>query len=161
MSVNAFSSPATITANGPPAPGTILPSDTIRWKAFGAASDVRPNPADPSTAASNTEIIAINNSVQSMLGSGDVRGNYILTGATWTVFGGAPTGSGASIASCATSPLSGCPAGTSALSNSTLETYDQGQDTTLAHGGSNCLSCHSGGNTTAISHILGAIKPLF
>lgn len=158
MSSNAFSSPATITANGS---GTISPSNTIRWKAFGAASDVRPNPADASTAASNTEIIAINNNVQSMLGSGDVRGNYILTGATWTVFGGAPTGSGASIASCATSPLSGCPAGTSALSNSTLETYDQGQDTTLAHGGSNCLSCHSGGNTTAISHIFGAIKPLF
>jgi len=158
MSSNAFSSPATITANGS---GTISPSDTIRWKAFGAASDVVPNPADPSTAASNTEIIAINNSIQSMLASGDVRGNYILTGATWTVFGGAPTGSGASAASCATSPVSGCPVGTSALSNSTMETYDQGKDNTLANGGSNCLTCHSGGNTTVVSHVFGALKPLF
>jgi hypothetical protein len=158
MSSNAFSSPATITANGS---GTISPSNTIRWKAFGAASDVVPNPVDPSTAASNTEIIAINNSIQSMLASGDVRGNYILTGATWTVFGGAPIGSGASVASCATSPVSGCPVGTSALSNSTMETYDQGKDTTLANGGSNCLTCHSGGNTTVVSHIFGAVKPLF
>jgi hypothetical protein len=158
MSSNAFTSPATITANGG---GTISPSDTIRWKAFGAASDVVPNPADPSTAASNTEIIAINNSIQSMLASGDVRGNYILTGATWTVFGGAPTGSGASAASCATFPVSGCPVGTSALSNSTMETYDQGKDNTLANGGLNCLSCHSGGNTTVVSHVFGALKPLF
>jgi hypothetical protein len=158
MSSNAFSSPATITANGS---GTISPSNTIRWKPFGAASDVTPNPADASTASSNTEIIAINNSVQSMLTSGDVRGNYILTGATWTVSGGAPTGSGSSSASCATIPASGCPVGTSALANSTMETYDQGQDTTLAHGGSNCLVCHSGGNTAVVSHIFGAIKPLF
>ena len=64
-------------------------------------------------------------------------------------------------ASCATSPASGCPVGTSALANSTMETYDQGQDTTLAHGGSNCLVCHSGGNTAVVSHIFGAIKPLF
>ncbi len=161
MSVNAFSTPATITANGPPALGTISPSNTIRWKAFGGASDVDPNPIDASTAASNTEIIAINNSVQSMLISGDVRANYILTGATWTVFGGAPTGSGASQASCASSPTTGCPVGTSALSNTTMETYDQGKDTTLANGGTNCLTCHSGGNTTVVSHVFAGIKPLF
>jgi|SRR5580692_9012627 hypothetical protein len=162
MSVNAFSSPATITANGPPAPGTILPSDTIRWKAFGAASDVVPNPADPSTAASNTEIIAINNSIQSMLASGDLRANYILTGATWTVNGFAPIGGGASQALCAKiPPPNGCPVGTSALSNTTMETYDQGKDNTLGNGGLNCLSCHSGGNTTVVSHIFGGIKPLF
>lgn len=159
MSSNAFSSPATITANGT---GTISPSNTIRWKAFGAASDVRPNPADSSIAASNTEIIAINNSVQSMLAGGDVRGNYILTGATWTVLGGAPpTGGGASVASCASIPASGCPVGTSALANTAMETYDQGKDTTLANGGSNCFVCHNGGNTTVVSHIFGAIKPLF
>ena len=159
MSSNAFSSPATITANGT---GTISPSDTIRWKAFGASSDVRPNPADSSIAASNTEIIAINNSVQSMLAGGDVRTNYILTGATWTVLGGAPpTGGGASVASCASVPASGCPVGTSALANTAMETYDQGKDTTLANGGSNCFVCHNGGNTTVVSHIFGAIKPLF
>jgi hypothetical protein len=159
MSSNAFSSPATITANGS---GTISPSNTIRWKAFGAASDVTPNPLDPSPAASNTEIIAINNSVQSMLISGDVRANYILTGATWTVGGDAPTGTGSSVASCAKiPPANGCPVGTSALANSTMETYDQGKDTTMLQGGSNCLTCHSGGNTTVVSHIFGEIKPLF
>jgi hypothetical protein len=160
MSANSFTSPATITANGG---GTISPSDTIRWKALGSASDITPNPIDASTAASNTEIIAINNSIQSMLASGDVRANYILTGATWTANGGAPIGSGSSIASCANihTVTTGCPVGTSALSNSTMETYDQGQDNTLANGGSNCLTCHSGGNTTVVSHVFGELKPLF
>lgn len=160
MSANSFSSPPTITANGS---GTISPSDTIRWKAFGSASDITPNPVDSSPAASNTEIIAINNSIQSMLASGDKRANYILTGATWTVNGFAPIGSGASIASCANihTVSNGCPVGTSALSNSTMETYDQGTDNTLGNGGSNCLTCHSGGNSTVVSHVFGAIKPLF
>jgi hypothetical protein len=42
-----------------------------------------------------------------------------------------------------------------------METYDQGKDTTLTNGGVNCLSCHNNGNTTVVSHIFGAIKPLF
>lgn len=60
-----------------------------RWKAFGGGSDVSPNPLDSSTAASNTEIISINNSVAGMLASGDVRKNYVMTGATWTEGGAA------------------------------------------------------------------------
>jgi hypothetical protein len=127
-------------------PFTISASDTIRWKAFGAGSDVAPNPLDPSSAASNTEIISINNSVRGMLVNGDVRTDYIMTGATWTIGGAAPNGSNQ--------------AGTSALANTTMETYQQGQDTTLAHGGTNCLTCHNS-NTTGVSHVFKMIKPLF
>ena len=149
-----FNSPPNITGNP-----TISPSDTIRWKAFGAATDVRPNPLDASTAASNSEIIAINNSITGISAfSGDVRNNYVMTGATWTVNGGAPIGLGDGLPSCGVS--TGCPVGTSALSNTTMETYQQGVDNTLANGGSNCFTCHSS-NTTGVSHVFGALKPLF
>jgi hypothetical protein len=47
-------------------PFNISPSDTIRWKPWGAASDLSPNPIDGSAAASNTEVIAINNSVRGL-----------------------------------------------------------------------------------------------
>ena len=137
-----FSSPNIVSTGG----FTISPSDTIRWKAFGAASDVSPNPIDGSTAASNTEIISINNSISGMIASGDIRNNYVMTGATWTI-GGAPPGGGNQV-------------GTSALANTTMETYQQGQDTTLAHGGTNCFTCHTN-NTTDVSHVFGALKPLF
>jgi hypothetical protein len=173
MSYDSTSMPQpTIVAN-PPA--TITPSSTIRWKAFGAPCDVVPNPIDPSTAASNTEIISIDTNISSMLLSGDVRGNYVLTGATWTVSGMAPTNF-ASTASCANINnvnLNGCAVGTSALSNTTMETYQQGVDNTIGSGGTNCLSCHtsppnSASATTAVSHVFinqstGAIglNPLF
>jgi hypothetical protein len=62
---------------GPPCPGgSFTASDTLRAKAWGAASDVSPNPIDGNTTASNTEIISINNSVRGMMPAGDVRGNY-------------------------------------------------------------------------------------
>ncbi|MFY9646856.1 MAG: hypothetical protein WAK29_16880 [Terriglobales bacterium] len=144
-----------ITANSP---FQISASDTIRWKAFGAATDNTPNPVDSSTAASNTEIISINNSVSGMLTSGDVRNNYVMTGATWTVNGFGPIGGGNNFPNCGVS--NGCPVGTSALSNTTMETYQQGKDNTLANGGLNCLTCHSS-NTTNVSHVFGALKPLF
>jgi hypothetical protein len=137
-----FSSPNIVSQPG----FTISPSDTIRWKAFGAASDVSPNPIDGSTAASNTEIISINNSISGMIASGDIRNNYVMTGATWTIGGASPSG--------------GNQVGTSALSNTTMETYQQGTDTTLAHGGTNCFTCHNS-NTTGVSHVFGALKPLF
>jgi hypothetical protein len=142
----------------PPCPSnsTISPSDTIRWKAWAGASDISPNPIDPSTAASNTEVIAINNSVRGMIPSGDLRQNYIMTGATWTIFGASPVPAFAS-------PTPGNPGnqvGTSQLSNATMETYQQGVDNTSANGGSNCFSCHAS-NTTGVSHVFAALKPLF
>ncbi len=139
----------TITALSPSP--SITPSNTMRWRPFGAASDVAPNPIDPSIAASNTEIIAINNSVEAMLTSGDLRGNYVLSGVTWTI-GGAPPNAF----------IGGNQVGTSSLSNITMETYEQGSPSnpTNQAGGTNCLSCHTS-NTTGVSHVFGALKPLF
>jgi hypothetical protein len=139
----------TITALSPSP--SITPSNTMRWKPFGAASDIPPNPIDPSIAASNTEIIAINNSVEGMLTSGDVRLNYVMSGVTWTIGGAAPNAF-----------IGGNQVGTSSLSNVTMETYEQGSPSnpTVQSGGTNCLSCHTS-NTTNVSHVFGAIKPLF
>ena len=132
---------------------TISPSNTTRWKSFGAASDGPPNPIDGSPQASNSEIISIDNNVIGMLLAGDLRSNYIMTGATWTIGGAGPTGFFQS---------GGNEVGTSVLANATAETYVQGADNTLAHGGLNCFSCHtnSGTNFLVISHDWGSIQPL-
>ena len=114
----------------------ISPSNTIRWKAWGRGS-----PA----ANSNTELISINNSVLGKLASDDVRKNYILTGATWTI-GGQP-------------PTSTNQVGTNKMANTTMETYHQGSSTTAATG-TNCFTCH-GTNTTVVSHIFRPLQPLF
>jgi hypothetical protein len=119
-------------------PFTISASDTMRTNAWGKA-----NPSDPSTIASNTEVISINNSVRGQLISADVRSNYIMTGATWTIFGAPPNSSNQ--------------VGTNKLANTTMETYQTG---------SNCFSCHTGdmlGDNFGggISHIYGKLKPLF
>lgn len=72
-----------------------------------------------------------------MLPSGDVRKNYMFTGATWTKFGAAP--------------IEGNEVGTNKMANSTMETYQQG---------GNCFDCHTS-NTTSVSHVFGPLKPLF
>ena len=146
-------------------PHTISPSDTIRWKAWGGASDLAPNPIDgsppsPTTAASDTEIISINNNVRGMMASGDIRNNYIMTGATWTAGGVAPLPFGEN----PTPNDPGNQVGTSQLANTTMETYQQGQNT-RAKGGSNCLSCHvsnpsANGVATSISHVFPELSPL-
>ncbi|HTQ79426.1 MAG TPA: hypothetical protein VMM92_05480, partial [Thermoanaerobaculia bacterium] len=131
-------------------PHSINASDTLRMKSWGAASNQTPNPLDASAAASNTEIIAINNSVLGMLVGADIRKNYYMTGSTWTT-GGAPTGSFPS----------GNEVGTSKLANTTMETYQQGSNTLFATG-SNCFTCHVKITTMLdISHVYDAIKPLF
>ena len=129
-------------------PFTISPSNTIRWKAWGGGFDVAPNPIDRSTDSSNSEIISINNNVRGLLASGDIRGNYILTGATWTT-GDPPSGSFPS----------GDEVGTSKLTNTTMETYQQGSDRTFSTG-TNCFSCHVT-NTVNVSHMFQFVKPLF
>jgi hypothetical protein len=136
--------------------GTMGPSDTMRWLAFGAASNVKPNPEDPTAADSNSEIISINNSVSAQMPSGDVRNNYFMLGATWTD-GFKPTG-----------PFpQGNEVGTSLLANATMETYDQGKDNTNA-GAGGCFNCHDINSnvtsplaTTALSHVFNTLKPLF
>jgi hypothetical protein len=134
-------------------PFTITPSDTIRWKAFGGAFDFSPNPLDATTAASNSEIISINNSVIGQLAAGDVRANYYMTGSTWTIGGAAPTGSFKSGGG------GGNEVGTSKLANTTMETYQQGSNN-LWNTGTNCFSCHVT-NTTSVSHIYPPLQPLF
>jgi hypothetical protein len=135
---------------------TISPSDTIRWKAWGAASDLSPNPIDADTTASNTEILSINNNVHGMMASGDVRSNYIMTGATWTIPGQPPLPD----SDHPTPADPGTQVGTSQLANTTMETYVQGQDPTATNGGSNCFSCHHTTNTSPLSHVYSALLPL-
>lgn len=109
-------------------PNTISPTDIIREFPWGKT---------PSSALSNTEVISMNNSVRGMIASGDVRSNYIMTGATWTIFGAPPN--------------SGNQVGTNQLANSTMETFQIG---------SNCFSCHVT-NSTSVSHVFGPLKKLF
>jgi len=111
---------------------TISPSNTRRKNAWG-----NPDGTDLATATKNTEVIAINNSVLGMLPNGDVRKNYMLTGATWTKFGASPN---------AVNQV-----GTNQMANTAMETYQQGH---------NCFECHTS-NTTAVSHVFGPLQPLF
>jgi hypothetical protein len=143
----------------PASPHSISPSDTIRWKPWGAAANLSPNPIDGTSpnpvAASNTEILSINNNVRGMMADGDIRRNYIMSGATWTIPGEPPR------------PRFGPPSpghpgtqvGTSQLANSTMETYQQGMDNTT-NGGSNCFSCHVTLTPTLLSHVYGQLLPL-
>ena len=124
------------------------PDNIIRFKAWGAASDVQPNPLKNS-AASNAEIISVNNSVRSVLSAGDVRRNYIMTGSTWLIAGSFPFNS-----------FNTTQVGTSKLNNTTMETFTQGTNT-LAVGTSNCFSCHPAKKTTDVSHVFPSLKPLF
>jgi hypothetical protein len=108
---------------------TISPSDTLRAEPWGM---------DGSNAGSNTEVISTNAHVRGFLAAGDIRANYVLTGATWTI------------------PGTFVQVGTNKLSNTTMETYQQG---------SNCFSCHQGSLTNfdpnGLSHIFGGLQPLF
>jgi hypothetical protein len=132
----------------PPPPPTVKIASTnvIRWKPWGASFNQTPNPLDVSPAASNSEIISIHNTVT--VPGGDVRNNYFMTGATWTIGGNAPTG-----------PFpAGNEVGTSLLANTTMETFQQGTSNTNASG-TNCFSCHTS-NTVSVSHVYGALQPL-
>jgi hypothetical protein len=118
--------------------GGVGPDNIIRRKAWNAAASDR-------SAASNSEIISINNTVRGVLVNGDVRRNYIMTGATWTIRGAPPNSSNQ--------------VGTNNMNNATMETFKQGLD----NGPSstfNCFTCH-GTNTTAVSHVFKDLKPLF
>jgi hypothetical protein len=124
---------------------TISPSDTERSEPWGI---------DGSNAGSNTEVISMNSHVLSMLASGDVRGNYVMTGATWTPFGSNPVP--VALPPHCPNPNNGV--GTNLLANTTMETYQQGS--------SNCFSCHTNfcsapNATTDISHVFPGLQPLF
>ena len=119
------------------APFTIGPSDTRRSEPWGM---------DGGSAASNTQVISMNSNVLGALDVADVRNNYVMTGATWTGLGSSPDN----------------PAhwkGTTVLSNTTMETYEQGS--------TNCFTCHvspqsvlSSVPNQGLSHIWGGLSPL-
>jgi hypothetical protein len=119
----------------PPANNTISPSNTTRTKPWGVANKGVPNPENATAAASNSQIISINNSVLSQLVGNDIRKNYLFIGSTWTDGGAAPNGQSYS----ATNTKSGVAIGTSQLANSTMETYDQ---STAYNLNGSCFSCH-------------------
>jgi hypothetical protein len=133
---------------------SISPSNTIRGNAWGAVAGVLPNPADTTVSASNSELISINNDVRGFLNSADVRNNYIMTGATWTINGAGPLGNFGNPGNVTTAD--GTPVGTSQLANLTMETYQQKTiPTSFDTSSNNCFSCHGkdGKNTTTVSHI--------
>ncbi|MBC7777808.1 MAG: hypothetical protein H7246_20405 [Phycisphaerae bacterium] len=93
-------------------------ADSIR-----ASNCLRLNPwgshPNLSSAASNSEIISINNAVLGFLPGNDIRKNYMLIGTMWGKYPGE---------------------GTTSLANSTMETFLQGES---------CLTCHSSGSHIA------------
>ncbi len=151
------------------------PSNVLRMKPWGVASNGVPNNEDKTPAAANTEIISIDTNVQAQLSAGgagtDPRYNYLMIGSTWTFGGGQPsklTPNGA-YPNNAANPPNPPPynvVGTSMLFNSTMETFQQGTDGT-SKTGFNCFSCHSDVTgdvtkpaSTFVSHIFKPTKPL-
>ncbi len=136
---------------------SIKPSNTVRTKPWGVASDTIPNAEDASVAASNSEIISLNASLQKLLVGNDIRKNYIFIGATWTANGAAPNGTSYA----PSNSVAGVAIGTSQLANSTMETYVQNGTTYNKYG--SCFACHSNGNSLApgiLSHVFSDIQPL-
>jgi hypothetical protein len=140
---------------------TISASNTLRTKPWGSSVDVKPNAEDASPAASNSEIIAINNAVISKLKGNDVRKNYVFIGATWTANGAGPNGYSYN-PTIDSLKVAGVAIGASQLANSTMETYAQNGDKYNAYG--TCFSCHSknkGVRPTDLSHVFnGLLKGL-
>jgi hypothetical protein len=151
-----YATPNIVASTSPLASGKISPSDTLRMNPWGVIAGATPNPIDATAAASNTEIISINNSVLGMMPSGDVRNNYFTTGATWTINGFPPIGASSG------SITNGAEVGTDALANTTMESYEQGN---------NCFACYArnsgtvnpnlASNTNPLSHVYSVLKPLF
>ena len=97
------------------------------------------------SAESNSQIISINNTVHGVLKNGDLRRNYILTGATWMIafFSG--------------STFDPTQVGTSDMANTTMETFSQGLGNFFTNDPFlNCFGCHDASkHDTNVSHIFG------
>ncbi len=123
-----------------------------RLAPWGAPSDQSPNPLISSIAASNTQVISLNNDIHSQMNASDVRNNYFFMGATWTEGGSPPAGAFPG----------GINVGTSSLANSTLETFSQ---RAKFNAGNGCLSCHTSTSshisTVTVSHLFSDMVALF
>ena len=138
---------------------TVSASNTSLVFPWGSEMGVSPNAEDGSSAASNSEVISINNSVFGWLVGNDIRKRYLLIGASWTSGGAAPNGF--SYSSDPSNPKkTGDAIGTSLMANSTMETFKQNNQTT-------CFSCHSNGTTGTpslapgvLSHVYTDLQPI-
>lgn len=171
--VSAKSGPPPTPAGISPVPSTAttaVPSNTIRSFPWGGAQG-------NAGVQNNTEIIALNNAIISMLGSSDVRTNYVHVGSVWTQ-GAIPPGGTSQPNPPVNPPLPPTvvpPAaqsiGSVLLSNATMETYHQVIDDPTPPDyspefGFNCFNCHntgnkgSAGNISSLSHIWSSLQPL-
>jgi hypothetical protein len=131
------------------ASGGVIQADNILRVAPWGSGSAAPNPV-VSAAGSNAEVISINNDVRGRLDSNDVRRNYFLMGASWTIGGAAPTGTfNGSI-------QAGKVVGTSQMANTAMETFFQ-------VAGQQCFSCHGApaSSMTDVSHTFSSLNPLF
>ena len=155
-----FNANAGLTGTTPPGiqANNSLPSvqgtSVLRLAPWGAPNDQTPNPLVATVAASNTQIISLNNDIHSQMNAQDVRNKYLFLGATWTENGAAPS------TNFKGSNANGIVVGTSHLANTTLETFTQSE--TYVPGifpGPGCLSCHTT-NTVGVSHVFESTQAL-
>jgi hypothetical protein len=133
---------------------SIQGTSVLRLAPWGAPNNQTPNPLVATVAASNTQIISLNNDIHSQMNAQDVRSKYLFLGATWTENGAAPS------TNFKGSNANGIVVGTSHLANSTLETFTQSE--TYVPGifpGPGCLSCHTT-NTVGVSHVFDSTQAL-
>jgi hypothetical protein len=82
----------------------------------------------------------------------DIRKNYFMVGATWTIGGAPPSPPGGSAFP------AGNVVGTSQLANTTMETFQQSSTQFSAF--TSCFGCHTS-NTTNVSHVFPFLQKLF
>jgi hypothetical protein len=136
---------------------SVSPSNTLQTLPWGSAFGQPTNQEDKSSAASNSEVISINNYVRDHIPGADIRKNYLFIGSVWTFLGGGPTGNGYDQVYNTGIYLKGTTIGTSVLANTTMETYFQSPNFS-------CFTCHSNNNSFApddISHIFAHLQPLY
>jgi hypothetical protein len=155
-----FSANAGLTGTTPPGiqANNSLPSvqgtNVLRLAPWGAPNNQKPNPLVASVAASNTQIISLNNDIHNQMDPADVRSKYLFLGATWTEGGAAP------LTNWQGTNQSGIVVGTSHLANTTLETFTQSETFVQGHfPGPGCLSCHTT-NTVGVSHVFDSTQAL-
>jgi hypothetical protein len=149
----------------PGSTAAIGPSDTLRLHPWGAATNTAPNALVKIAAQSNSDVISVNSSVLGQLVGQDVRKNYFFVGSTWADSGATPANPYYGAIDPGTSPppppsSPGNEVGTSQISNTTMETYQQGSLSSSYYSISgNCFDCHQS-NQVTVSHIWTSLKPL-